>query len=256
MNTDSYWLSRVAPRPGIGWKDMAALGELDPYGQHRTLWKLFDMPPREERQGQPAPFLFRAETRDGLPVFYVLSRQVPQDHPGIWNIEPKRYVPAIEAGDRLAFKLRVNPVVQAKMERTPDELQQWRERRKRENQKDKLVTKKRVRHDVVMDAKHRMGWKDIPHEKRPTLAMLAYEAGSCWLRDKFEGLGCSLDDKVLRVDGYRTWRQQRGKGIELATLDFEGMLTVTDPERLVSALLSGIGPAKSFGCGLLLVRRV
>lgn len=74
--------------------------------------------------------------------------------------------------------------------------------------------------------------------------------------DKAEGLGCSLDAKALRVDSYNTWRQQRGKGIELATQDFEGDLTVTEPEKLIVSLLSGVGPAKAFGCGLLLVRRV
>jgi CRISPR system Cascade subunit CasE len=56
--------------------------------------------------------------------------------------------------------------------------------------------------------------------------------------------------------GYRTWRQRGGKGIALSTLDFEGGLAVTDPERLRVVLLAGIGPAKAFGCGLLLVRRM
>ncbi len=233
MNVDA-WLSRVSPRSEIGWRDIAGLGTFDPYGQHRALWTLFDLPQREERQGQPAPFLFRAETRDGLPVFYVLSRQKPQDHPNTWHVEPKRYAPSILAGDRLAFKLRANPVVSRSTEQG----------------------KRGKRHDVVMDAKHRMRWKEIPTNSRPTLALLAHEAGSVWFEGKAQGLGCSLDAEALRVDGYNTWRQPRGKGIELATLDFEGVLTVTEPEKFIGALLGGIGPAKAFGCGLLLVRRL
>jgi CRISPR system Cascade subunit CasE len=39
--------------------------------------------------------------------------------------------------------------------------------------------------------------------------------------------------------------------IVLATATFEGRLTVTDPIALRAALLAGIGPAKSYGCGLL-----
>ena len=41
-----------------------------------------------------------------------------------------------------------------------------------------------------------------------------------------------------------------------STLDFSGLLTVTAPEKFLSALYGGIGPAKGFGCGLLLVKRV
>jgi CRISPR system Cascade subunit CasE len=59
------------------------------------------------------------------------------------------------------------------------------------------------------------------------------------------------------VDGYRTWRQHFGsKGIELATVDFEGTLEVADPARFLDALVRGVGPAKAFGCGLMLVRRI
>ncbi|MEA2080768.1 MAG: type I-E CRISPR-associated protein Cas6/Cse3/CasE [Pseudomonadota bacterium] len=45
-----------------------------------------------------------------------------------------------------------------------------------------------------------------------------------------------------------------GKEINFSTLDYSGLLTVTDPELFKAALFQGIGPAKAFGCGLLLVR--
>jgi CRISPR system Cascade subunit CasE len=31
---------------------------------------------------------------------------------------------------------------------------------------------------------------------------------------------------------------------------------VTDPERFTAALVNGIGKARAFGCGLMLIRRV
>ncbi|MBW2329897.1 MAG: type I-E CRISPR-associated protein Cas6/Cse3/CasE [Deltaproteobacteria bacterium] len=34
------------------------------------------------------------------------------------------------------------------------------------------------------------------------------------------------------------------------------MLTVTEPDAFKGVLQFGIGPAKAFGCGLMLVRRV
>ena len=234
MSAPLRWLSRVTPKPEIGYKDVMALGSLDPYGQHQALWRLFDLPPKEVRAGQPVPFLFRAEQLNGLPLLYVLSEQCPQDRLALWRIEPREFTPDIRAGDRLSFKLRVNPVVSRAAEK---------------GQRGK-------RHDVVMDAKQRMGWKALPEKERPTLAHLAYEAGACWLRDRQEDAGIALNETALRVDGYRNWRQRGGKEIALSTLDFEGELTVTDSARLVAALLRGIGPAKAFGCGLLLLRRL
>lgn len=81
--------------------------------------------------------------------------------------------------------------------------------------------------------------------------------GAAWRRQRQERLGCKIDDKTMRVDRYRTWQQHFGsKGIELATVDFEGTLEVTDPACLLDALIHGVGPAKAFGCGLMLVRRI
>ncbi|MGA7978862.1 MAG: type I-E CRISPR-associated protein Cas6/Cse3/CasE [Chromatiaceae bacterium] len=39
-------------------------------------------------------------------------------------------------------------------------------------------------------------------------------------------------------------------------MTFEGVLTVRDPHALVRHLENGIGPAKAFGCGLMMVRRI
>ena len=232
MNAATHWFSRITPRPGLGFKQLVGLGDLDPYGQHQVLWRLFDLPPKEERTIQRAPFLFRAEQQDGLPVFYVLSAQCPQDRQNLWRVEAKPYAPNLRPGDHLAFKLRVNPTVSrsAKGERGR-------------------------RHDVVMDAKQRLGWKELPETGRSSLAYLAYEAGARWLRDRQTRLGVHIGNTDLRVDGYRTWRQRNGKRIALSTLDFEGGITVIDAPQFRAALLDGIGPAKAFGCGLLLVRR-
>lgn len=233
MNMEPHWLSRVTPHPRINHRQLVDdIGGLDPYEQHQALWKLFNVA-HEERTDR-AEFLFRAEQQNGLPVFYVLSRRQPQDQAGLWRVESKKYKPDIHAGDRLSFKLRVNPTVA-------------RPSAKGENSK---------RHDVVMDAKKRMGWKELPDDSRPTMAHVAYEAGACWLRDREERLGCTVANDSLRVDGYRTWRQRGRKNVELSTLDFDGNLVVSDHARFLEALLLGVGRAKGFGCGLLLVRRL
>lgn len=232
MNDEPHWLSRVTSMPDINYRQFVNLGALDPYGQHQGLWKLFEVA-QKERTGR-VEFLFRTEKKDGLPVFYVLSKRQPCDRTGLWDIESKPYQPDIQIGDRLAFKLRVNPVVTREGE----------------------AGSRSKRHDVVMDAKHQMNWKNLPDGRRPTLAYVAQKAGETWLRARAERLGCKFDDATLRADGYRTWRKHSAKSIELSMLDLEGCLTIADPARFADALLKGVGPAKGFGCGLLLVRRV
>ncbi|MFC6137800.1 type I-E CRISPR-associated protein Cas6/Cse3/CasE, partial [Streptomyces spororaveus] len=39
--------------------------------------------------------------------------------------------------------------------------------------------------------------------------------------------------------------------VTITTATYEGTLTVTDPFTLARTLLTGIGPAKAYGCGLL-----
>ena len=61
----------------------------------------------------------------------------------------------------------------------------------------------------------------------------------------------------FQAEGYR-WHAlpKKGKTAGFSSVDFEGELEVTDAPKLVEVLFTGIGPAKAFGCGLMLVRRV
>ncbi|AFR07995.1 type I-E CRISPR-associated protein Cas6/Cse3/CasE [Nocardiopsis alba] len=44
------------------------------------------------------------------------------------------------------------------------------------------------------------------------------------------------------------------KGLRIARVEIRGALTVTDPGPLIEAMGSGIGHARAYGCGLLLIR--
>ena len=50
--------------------------------------------------------------------------------------------------------------------------------------------------------------------------------------------------------------RRKGLAGKIVQVRFEGILEVKNPESLRTLIESGIGPAKSFGCGLLLIRRV
>lgn len=199
----------------------------DAYTLHQEVWRLFADDPDKERD-----FLYRLDLHRGRPVLYTLSGVAPVDAERLWLVEPKPFRPELAAGDRLAFALRANPTV------------------KRDGR----------RHDVVMDAKQRFQREGVAPAARPSQAELVAEHGAAWLERKGEGLGVRFDAVV--ADGYHVHQFARpaGKGgrtrrVTVATCDLQGLLTVGDPQRFVAAVAAGVGPAKGFGCGLMLLKR-
>jgi len=68
--------------------------------------------------------------------------------------------------------------------------------------------------------------------------------------------GFELCEGTIIGEAYRQWRigGKGGNRISFSSIDCSGRLVVTDTDQFESALMSGIGPAKAFGCGLLLIR--
>jgi CRISPR system Cascade subunit CasE len=247
-------------RPDLSPGDIVALGRSDGYGQHKTVWDLFSDGPDRRRD-----FLYRFESINGLPTYYTVSEREPIDAKGLWDINIKPYTPKLVRGDRLAFKLRANPVQSAKQERSAEELEAWRKSRAERGLKpsksmEKGWTKKVIRHDAVMEAKTRMNFKSLPTEERPHVAALIQEVGLEWINAKEKEYGFSVITTATRADGYaqhRFFKKIGGKPVTFSTLEFDGILTVTEPDVFIKkCLFDGIGPAKAFGCGLMLVKRI
>jgi CRISPR system Cascade subunit CasE len=84
-----------------------------------------------------------------------------------------------------------------------------------------------------------------------------------WFAGKCERLGCAMvrdgfkKRLKFQAEGYQ-WHAlpRKGKDAGFSSVDFEGEIEVMDAELFTKALFDGIGPAKGFGCGLMLVRRV
>jgi CRISPR system Cascade subunit CasE len=204
------------------------------YSIHQALWGLFSDGPDRRRD-----FLYRLDRKaDGFQIFTLGPRE-PVDSDDFWVIESKVFEPDLQAGDQLRFSLRVNPVVARK---SPGE-------------------KRGHRHDVVMDAKWKLGWKSLQPEARPPLPDLICRAGGDWLEQRASHHGFAVDRERLLVDGYEIHRFSKSvtKGAErpasISTLDFDGVLTVTDSQRFLSSIAAGIGPAKGLGCGLMMIAR-
>ena len=78
-----------------------------------------------------------------------------------------------------------------------------------------------------------------------------------WLKRKGEAGGFLVDVDSLRIlSGQREYFSKQGaKGLH-ASVDFEGVLKVTDSARFHEAFSRGVGPAKAFGFGLLIIAPV
>jgi len=187
---------------------------------HRLVWSLFAGDADQKRD-----FLWR---RDDRGAFFILARRHPIES-AIFDVEAKEFAPCLATGDRLQFSLRANATRAVK---PPGSQARGK------------------RADVVMAALHAQA--DRAAMRQQVIA----EAGSAWLATQGEKHGFALL-RPPRVDGYETLRIPRvhGRGIEISTLDFDGVLQVTDPAAFHAALLLGFGHAKAFGCGLMLIRR-
>lgn len=229
------YLSRVrVATEGLDRSALLALMAGDAYGNHQLLWQLFtDQPERN--------FLFRQETESeqmssasdprGLPLFYVLSEVDPISVPGLLQAETKTLAPDLKQGDRLVFRLRANPTVARK--------QEGRERS--------------VRHDVLMDAKRQSQQAGVTSSAAVVDAM--NHAARYWLSQRGEAAGFDLEAEP-QVSGYRQHALRRkGRNIRFSSIDYEGVLTVSSPERFSQTLFQGLGRSRAFGCGLMLVRR-
>ena len=227
-------------------QQFAKLFQYNHYQLHQLLWQFFRDRPEKQRD-----FLFRQDSdSQGRPVFNVVSKTPPRHDDALWNIETKPYQPHLYVGDCLAFSLRANPVEQLKEARTPEELNRQMVDRKARGLTEKS-TKKRVQHDVVMHLKKSLSEAELSEHSQ---AALEQRAGEAWLNKRAEKQGF----RVLSVTA-QGYQQQHFKKrqIKMSTLDFDGVLQVIDPEIFISqTLYQGIGRAKAFGCGLMLVKRL
>lgn len=254
------YFSLIRLRRDLSPREIVSLGRSDGYKLHKMIWDIFSDGPDRKRD-----FLYRFEKVNGSPTYYTVSERKPSDPTGLWEVNTKPYVPKLLQGDRLAFKLRANPIQSVKMERTAEELEKWQKSRvdrglKPNKSMEKGWTEKVIRHDVVMEAKTNISFKNLPEEQRPHIATLIQDAGLEWLKSREKEYGFSVVQSGTRADGYCQHRLFKGKSAKLvtfSTLEFDGILTAIAPNIFIEkCLFSGIGPAKGFGCGLMLVRRV
>ncbi len=286
------YMSRVRLRPEIGATQLAhLLQDRKGYGLHRLFWGLFS-----DGQGnqQRREFLFREERaveqlprpgkRRADPVYYVLSRVEPAAN-ALFEVEAKPYHPNLAVGDRLAFKLRVNAVVTRNGKRhdivmdaqsgwlnsqleslglPSDGKKQARKRQLLDHAGDKQLEQWRA----VIDAGI---YRQKLDQQLGRAALLEWSIKTVeadrvrewWERQGRERHGFTIaqhsehGEPLFEYAAYLNHPiPEKGKMAGFSSLDLTGEVVVTDADRFTHLLMEGIGPAKAFGCGLLLVRRL
>jgi CRISPR system Cascade subunit CasE len=193
----------------------------DPYQHHRRLWQLFPETPAETRRTSDAVrhgFLFRVEqNRPGQPATILMqSRIQPQPAMGVRLLASRMIDPKPSIGQRLAFLLTANPI-------------------------------KTIR-DTELSRK-------TPKRRQSCRVPLLHEKDQReWLRRKLAGAAEVETTSLLPHQPLFFHKGDRAG--KLVTLTYEGTLQVENPQRLLALMTNGVGPAKAFGCGLLLVRRM
>jgi CRISPR system Cascade subunit CasE len=191
------------------------------YATHELVWDLF-----RDDSNRKRDFLYRWNLEGEIPTVFAVSKRPPLES-NFFQAETIPYAPKLVGGDLFEFSLLANAVV------------------KKRNDK-----KQQTRHDVVLEYKRQ---NEIKCDAEAALL-----AGRAWLDRQSERFGFRVHDIGFKVNQHntRTFKKRRGGDVTLSTLDFEGVLECTDASGLEEALFNGVGPAKGYGCGLLMLRRL
>lgn len=215
------YFSRIMLRPDAPQQRSFWTSTGGEYNTHRKIWRLFHNNERD--------FLYRQENYHGIFRFYIVSAKEPLDSDGLWEVECRKYTPKLYVGQKLWFSVRVNPV------------------RTRHNAEGK-----HHRHDVVMEAKRTLREKNQYVEE---VALIQRE-GYTWLTTRAETSGFTVSDRMIQIDNYQQHKLYKSNKtvIRFSTLEYTGILEVVNPTQMIKTLYCGLGHAKGFGCGLMLVR--
>ena len=200
----------------------------DPYQLHSTLCRAFSEPDRKCPEGE---FLWRLETDTdpaGCPRILVQSRTIA-DWTGIgvkgWlaeadpaiDLQDRLKLDSLRVGRRFRFRLRANPCVTRNGKRLglmrPDEQESW-------------LKRKGGQHGFSLPKLTSFDFSESIHEH--------------------------IDVRIYQGQMLRG-KQLDGNGIRIYSVLYDGILTVTDPDKFRNTLQTGIGHGKVMGLGLLSV---
>jgi len=265
----------------------------DSYGGHQLLWKLFTNEKKRTFIYREEIAREQIGTRAGVrgePVYYLVSSTQPVTDNSIFQVENREYTPELQVGDKLLFDLRVNPVItrngskhdvvmdaQRSLHVSLCEKKHFQQHLpavpQKKDYKNVLITHggkeldDELTHILQNDFRYAERLQSSLNRREKldwSLRAVTNQALEQWLVKKGENHGfqlCRDEDKQYKLQnsGY-CWhslgkKTGKRKKAGFSSVDFTGEMTVTDVDTFLTALFTGIGRSKAFGCGLLLVKR-
>ena len=189
------------------------VGIKDVYDWHQAVWKTFP-----GRDGDKREFLVRVDQKDCFYRLLIVSPVEPVKPdwlPAGADVWKTKPIPEnyFKHG-RYRFQLRVNPTKKVK--------------------------------SFGPDGQPKKNGRRVPLVKREDLVE--------WLKRKGDAGGFKVEEDSLRIlgGGRERFSKQGAQGVH-SSVDFEGELTVTTGTKFHATFAAGIGSAKAFGFGLLVI---
>lgn len=224
------WLARLDVGAEVAFNERI----FDSYAWHKKAWECYPGIPEAERE-----FLSRIDQLEGAFRLWLLSRRKPSQPP--WcppeAFSLNQISPSFLSHRCYAFDLKANPV---------------KTRVQRGSDGETLLRK---------DGKRKCG-KRVPLVDLDELRTWLIKKGAARCRDIRTGLDVPggfriMEDVPLEISRMTECHFRKGRQTGYhGGVRFRGVLEVTDFDKFVDTYYSGIGSAKSFGFGLLLLAPV
>lgn len=287
------YFSRIRIRPEIFKStQLAQVLSDNSYNMHRLLWDLFTKQKQRSfiyREEIAREQLGTQAGVRGEPVYYVVSSTRPFSETPFFQVEVREYQPKLQQGDRLRFELRANPVITRNgkkhdvvMDAQRTFLTSLCAELNLQSRLPSAPKKQEFKKVLLTHGGHALDGRlttllkdDFRYAERLRQSMQLYskiewsikaivdDALEKWMIRQGQRHGFSLakDDNnqsKLQNSAYR-WhsiKAEKEKKSGFSSVDFLGDLEIIDVEKFTKVLFGGIGRAKAFGCGLLLIRRI
>ncbi|MGB0732927.1 MAG: type I-E CRISPR-associated protein Cas6/Cse3/CasE [Pontibacterium sp.] len=283
------YLSRIRLRDEISsGSQLARVLHNHSYSYHQLLWDLFDHQQRDFLFRKDV-----SKNNDGAknaPAFFMLSQQQPSQSSPLFSVETKPFNLALEKDQILRFNLCANPVVSRNRKRfdvIEDETYRFYHNAlnefglsvegKPKELKARLKGVNKTELSTFLDdqlkaSRYVFSLSELSVTQKLHNAMMESIALRLqrWLADNpsrqgvFELCTRELEDEETGLEATVTdfgWDNhqcnllhEKGSKAKYYSVELQGRLRVMDPERFSLMLSKGIGPSKSFGCGLMLVK--
>jgi len=186
----------------------------NPYELHRALWQLFPGRPDDERG-----FLFRVEKIEKGQGAVILMQSHEKPEYLAEGVVLKALRDAnfrVQQGQRFRFRVRANPTKTIK--------------------------------DITKGTVLKKGKEYIRTVRVP---LIKEDQQQLWLKRKLED-SAFIESVAIQSETALYFRKERDKmSGKIQTVLFDGIIVIKDKTAFKKLLESGVGPAKSFGCGML-----